>query len=160
MTRRQRIADLTTFAVPGQPALSPGGREVVYVLTTVDAAADKNVTSLWRADTDVSTGARPRHQPRQLTRGEADSSPAWSPDGSKIAFLRADGGPAQVWLLPADGGEPEQVTTLPLGAGAPVWSPDGTKVAFGAPVDLRAAPGEDDAARARRAGAPSRATRL
>ncbi|MDX6418541.1 MAG: hypothetical protein QOG28_3161, partial [Trebonia sp.] len=40
------------------------------------------------------------------------------------------------------------------------WSPDGTKVAFGAPVDLRAAPGEDDAARARRAGAPSRATRL
>ncbi|MCW2893090.1 MAG: serine hydrolase [Actinomycetia bacterium] len=160
MTRRQRIADLTTFAVPSQPALSPGGREVVYVLTTVDAAADKNVTSLWRADTDVSTGARPRHQPRQLTRGEADSSPAWSPDGSKIAFLRADGGPAQVWLLPADGGEPEQVTTLPLGAGAPVWSPDGTKVAFGAPVDLRAAPGEDDAARARRAGAPSRATRL
>jgi dipeptidyl aminopeptidase/acylaminoacyl peptidase/CubicO group peptidase (beta-lactamase class C family) len=160
VTRRQRIADLTSFAVPGQPALSPGGREVVYVLTTVDAAADKNVTSLWRADTDVSTGARPRHQPRQLTRGEADSSPAWSPDGSKIAFLRADGGPAQVWLLPADGGEPEQVTTLPLGAGAPVWSPDGTKVAFGAPVDLRAAPGEDDAARARRAGAPSRATRL
>jgi dipeptidyl aminopeptidase/acylaminoacyl peptidase len=52
------------------------------------------------------------------------------------------------------------VTTLPLGAGAPVWSPDGTKIAFGAPVDLRAAPGEDDAARARRAGAPSRATRL
>ena len=48
MTRRQRIEDLTTFALPGQPALSPDGREVVYVLTTVDAAADKNVTSLWR----------------------------------------------------------------------------------------------------------------
>ena len=129
----------------------------------MDAAADKNVTSLWRAGAGVSTGAGPdgqRRRARQLTRGEADSSPAWSPDGSKIAFLRADGGPAQVWLLAADGGEPEQVTTLPLGAGTPVWSPDGTQIAFGAPVDLRAVPGEDDAARAKRAAAPSRATRL
>jgi dipeptidyl aminopeptidase/acylaminoacyl peptidase/CubicO group peptidase (beta-lactamase class C family) len=151
VTRRQRIADLTTFAVPSQPTLSPDGREVVYVLTTVDAAAD------------VSAGAGPdghRPAPRQLTRGEADSSPAWSPDGSKIAFLRADGGPAQLWLLAADGGEPEQVTTLPLGAGAPVWSPDGTRIAFGAPVDLRAVPGEDDEARAKRAAAPVVTTRL
>ncbi|HEY1668836.1 MAG TPA: prolyl oligopeptidase family serine peptidase, partial [Trebonia sp.] len=163
MTRRQRIADLATFALPSQPTLSPDGREVVYVLTTVDAAADKNVTSLWRADTDVSAGAEPdgqRRPARQLTRGEADSSPAWSPDGSRIAFLRADGGPAQLWLLPAGGGEPEQVTTVPLGAGAPVWSPDGTKIAFGAPVDLRAVPGEDDAARATRAAAPIVTTRL
>ena len=98
--------------------------------------------------------------PRQLTRGKADSAPAWSPDGTTIAFLRADGGPAQLWLLPADGGEPEQVTTLPLGAGAPVWSPDGTKIAFAAPVDLRAVPGEDDAARAGRAAAPIVTTRL
>jgi hypothetical protein len=34
-------------------------------------------------------------------------------------------------LLPATGGEPEQLTKPPLGAGAPVCSPDGTKLAFG-----------------------------
>jgi hypothetical protein len=34
VTRRQRVEDLTTFAVPEQPALSPGGRTVVYILTT------------------------------------------------------------------------------------------------------------------------------
>jgi dipeptidyl aminopeptidase/acylaminoacyl peptidase len=158
LTRRQRIEDLTTFALPSQPALSPDGREVGYVLTTVDAAADKNVTSLWRATVPV-PGAGGGNA-RQMTRGKADSAPAWSPDGAKIAFLRADGGAAQVWALPADGGEPDRVTTLPLGAGAPVWSPDGTKIAFGAPVDLRAVPGEDDDARARRAAAPIVTTRL
>lgn len=56
MTRRQRTDDLTTFALPGQPALSPDGTEVVYVLTTVDAAADQNVRSLWRAPVPALSG--------------------------------------------------------------------------------------------------------
>jgi dipeptidyl aminopeptidase/acylaminoacyl peptidase len=154
VTRRQRIADITTFALPSQPALSPDGREVVYVLTTVDAAADKDASSLWRASVPAPGSAR------RLTSGTADSAPAWSPDGTKIAFLRADGGPAQLWLLPAGGGEPERLTSLPLGAGAPAWSPDGTKIAFGAPVDLAAMPGEDDAARAKRATAPLVSSRI
>jgi dipeptidyl aminopeptidase/acylaminoacyl peptidase len=81
VTRRPRIEDLTTFALPGQPALSPDGREVVYVLTTVDAAADKNVTSLWRAGAGAGPAGEPRPA-RQLTRGQADSAPAWSPDGT------------------------------------------------------------------------------
>ncbi|HEY1821169.1 MAG TPA: serine hydrolase [Trebonia sp.] len=162
MTRRQRIEDLTSFALPGQPAVSPDGRGVVYVLSTVDAAADKNVSSLWHVTVPApgSTAPAGGTPARRMTRGTADAAPAWSPDGTRIAFLRADDGPAQLWLLPADGGEPEQVTSLPLGAGAPVWSPDGTKIAFGAPADLLAVPGEDDAARARRAAGPITTTRL
>ncbi|MET1072738.1 MAG: serine hydrolase, partial [Umezawaea sp.] len=153
MTRRQRIDDLTAFAVPEQPALSPDGERIVYALRTVDAGADRTVRALWTVG--ARTGA-----PRQLTRGRSDSAPAWSPDGGRIAFLRSQDGPAQVWLLPADGGEPEQVTSLPLGAGAPLWSPDGTKIAFAAAVDLHAADGEDDAARSERAGAPIVADRI
>ncbi len=120
------IEDLYGFALPEQPAISPDGSEVVYVLRTTDREQDRDLRSLWR----VSGG-----DAEQLTRGEADVAPAFSPDGGRIAFLRAQDGPAQLWLLPANGGEPEQLTTLPLGAGAPVWSPDGTAVAFSAPVD-------------------------
>jgi dipeptidyl aminopeptidase/acylaminoacyl peptidase len=153
VTRRQRIEDLTAIAVPEQPALSPDGSQIVYVLQTSEVDADRSVRALWRV------GAR-EGQPEQLTRGQADSAPAWSPDGTRVAFLRAAGGPAQLWLLPAGGGEPEQLTTLPLGAGAPVWSPDGSKIAFAAAVDSRAADGEDDKARASRASAPIVTDRL
>src|SRR5262245_33564060 len=153
VTRRQRIEDLTTFAVPEQPALAPDGTQIVYVLSTTDAQADRKVQSLWRVGTTSG-------EPAQLTRSLSDSAPAWSPDGTRIAFLREQDGPAQVWLLPAAGGEPEQLTTLPLGAGAPVWSPDGAKVAFAAPVDMHAAAGEDDKARTSRAGRPIVADRL
>jgi dipeptidyl aminopeptidase/acylaminoacyl peptidase/CubicO group peptidase (beta-lactamase class C family) len=153
VTRRQRIDDLTAFAVPEQPALSPDASEIVYVLRTSDVDADRGVRSLWRVG--ALTG-----EPRQLTRGQADTAPAWSPDGTSVAFLRAQDGPPQLWLLPAGGGEAEQLTTLPLGAGTPVWSPDGSKIAFAAAVDSRAAAGEDDKARASRASAPIVTDRL
>ncbi|GAA5169879.1 MULTISPECIES: serine hydrolase [Amycolatopsis] len=132
MTRRLRIEDLTAVAAPEHPALSPDGTEVLYVLRTCDRDADENVYTLWRANLDGGD-ARP------LTRGRADTAPAWSPDGRRVAFLR-DG---NVWLLPLDGGEAEQLTSLPLGAGTPVWSPDGSAIAFSAPVDTEGTP--DDA---------------
>src|SRR5215472_8796582 len=153
VTRRQRIDDLTALAVPEQPALSPDASQIVYVLRTSDVDADRSVRSLWRV-------AAPSGEPRQLTRGQADTAPAWSPDATSIAFLRAQDGPPQLWLLPSGGGEAEQLTTLRLGAGTPVWSPDGSKIAFGAAVDSRADAGEDEKARASRAWAPIVTDRL
>ncbi|PSM38964.1 serine hydrolase [Streptomyces dioscori] len=128
MTRPLGIDDLYSLALPEQPSLSPDGTRVVYVLRTADRDQDRDERVLWTVPTG--SGAA-----RRLTRGPADTAPAWSPDGARIAFLRGGDGPAQVWLLPTDGGEPEPVTELPLGAGAPVWSPDGTALAFTAPVD-------------------------
>src|SRR5215472_15990091 len=153
VSRRQRIDDLNDIAVPEQPALSPDGEEIVYVLRTNDAAADRNLTALWRV------GSR-EGSPQRLTAGPADSAPAWSPDGSTVAFLRAGDGPAQLWLLPVKGGEPRPLTELPLGAGRPVWSPDGSRIAFAAPVDLMAVKGESEEDRARRGSAPLVAERL
>jgi dipeptidyl aminopeptidase/acylaminoacyl peptidase len=153
VTRRLRISDLADIAVPEQPTISPDGSRIAYVLRTQDTEADRPVSALWRVGTDGG-------DPVRLTRGNSDSAPAWSPDGTRLAFLRAADGPAQMWLLPADGGEPEALTTLPLGAGRPVWSPDGTRIAFAAAVDTEAAEGEDGDARAKRASAPIVADRV
>ncbi|SFW79642.1 serine hydrolase [Amycolatopsis australiensis] len=154
MTRRLGLDDLYTLEFPEQPAISPDGTRIVYVLRTADRDRDEDTRSLWQVP------AAGDGEARRLTRGTADVAPAFAPDGTRLAFLRAQDGPAQLWLLPADGGEPEQVTTLPLGAGTPVWRPDGAEIAFSAPVDLAADEGEDDSARARRASAPVVADRL
>ena len=51
MTRHQRIDDLTTFAVPGQPAVSPDGGQCLYVLRTTDAEADRDNHAIWLVST-------------------------------------------------------------------------------------------------------------
>ncbi|MDN4171869.1 serine hydrolase [Nocardioides sp. SOB77] len=126
MTRTPRIEDLGELAVPSQPALSPDGTTVVHVVRTLDLAEDRSVDRLWLVG--VAGGdARP------LTAGPEDTSPAWSPDGSTIAFLRG----GQVHVVAAAGDEPRAVTDLPLGAGAPAWSPDGARLVLSAAVDPR-----------------------
>jgi dipeptidyl aminopeptidase/acylaminoacyl peptidase/CubicO group peptidase (beta-lactamase class C family) len=142
VTRRLRIDDLAALTIPSQPALSPDGARVAYVLGGIDTEADRPTSALWITD----AGA----QPRRITQGTSDSAPSFSPDGATIAFLR-DG---QLWTLPAAGGEATQRTRLPLGAGAAVWSPDGARIAFSAPVDLEAADSETDEDRASRAAGP------
>nr|WP_042178459.1 serine hydrolase [Kibdelosporangium sp. MJ126-NF4]CEL13190.1 Beta-lactamase [Kibdelosporangium sp. MJ126-NF4]CTQ98880.1 Beta-lactamase (EC 3.5.2.6) [Kibdelosporangium sp. MJ126-NF4] len=136
MTRRLGLEDLYEIAAPSQPALSPDGGRIVYVVRTADRDKDRNVHTLW--EVGATTG-----EARQLTRGTADMAPSWAPDGSQIAFLRAQDGPPQVWFLPSSGGEAERITELPLGASAPVWSPDGSRIAFSAAVNLAGEPAQN-----------------
>src|SRR5262245_471141 len=98
MRRRLRADDLYRITTPQEPTLAPGGPTVVYGLGAADRKTDRTAYSLWQVATDGSP-------PRRLTEGPADTAPAYSPDGSRIAFLRARGAqPPQLWLLPAGSG--------------------------------------------------------
>src|SRR5262245_13836352 len=63
------------------------------------------------------------------------NSPSFAADGKRIAFLTNLSGSPQVWVVPADGGYPEQITALDDPVTAMEWSPDGAWIA------LQVAPG-------------------
>ena len=70
---------------------------------------------------------------RRLTSGGEDWWPAWSPDGTRIAFTRDVSGwfDWEIFVMEADGSHPVRLT-FDAGGDKPTWSPDGTRIAFGA----------------------------
>jgi hypothetical protein len=57
--------------------------------------------------------------------------PAWSPDGSRIAFAGSTGGPFGIYVFDFDTGDIELVPgTDDNSVGHPTWSPDGSRIAF------------------------------
>jgi dipeptidyl aminopeptidase/acylaminoacyl peptidase len=161
--RRITETDLFRFVWVADPRISPDGKWIAFVRETVDARRENYETAIWIVAAEPIAGADAA--PRPLTAGPHDSSPRWSPDGRRLAFLRqatrtaaeaegpsAPGGPGhrpgeadtagrgeQLFVLPLDGGEARQLTSLPGGADAPAWSPDGKTLAFlsrTSPTDL------------------------
>jgi dipeptidyl aminopeptidase/acylaminoacyl peptidase len=59
-----------------------------------------------------------------------EGAPAWSPDGTTLAFSSARTGTSQIFTMPAAGGSAVQVTNEVAGAFNPAWSADGTTIVF------------------------------
>ncbi|HEY8204365.1 MAG TPA: protein kinase [Pyrinomonadaceae bacterium] len=114
------------------PDLSPDGKEVVYqsVDDPAQGAKLKNSLILARA---VKNG-----EAVQLTAGGIN--PTWSPDSSRVAFLRSSGEVRNIWTVKGTGEEEKQLTThgcdidwstLPYNRVEGKffsWSPDGTRI--------------------------------
>lgn len=80
---------------------------------------------------DIFTVGIDGSSPRQLTNAPGqDFSPAWSPDGSRIAFVSERDGNANLYLMNADGSGQVALTTDPSDELGPAWSPDGSHIAF------------------------------
>lgn len=105
----------------GAPALSPDGSKVVLAVQEWSIEKNKSTSNLWLVD--VASGDL-----RQLTTAPvSDGSPAWSPDGKRIAFTskRGEDENAALYVMRVDGGEPEKILELPYAVTAPKWLPDG-----------------------------------
>ena len=60
----------------------------------------------------------------------SDGSPAWSPDGQRIAFSSIRDGNYEIYVMGADGSNPARLTYSAGGDFDPAWSPDGQRIAF------------------------------
>ena len=132
-TRTIQREDLFELQFLNGGDLSPDGSQVVYCVNKINADEDKEFSTIYLLD--ITTG-----KTRQMTNGKtADGQPRWSPDGMSIAFISDRSGVAQLYLLPADGGEARQLTNFKRGIGGSLaWSPDGSKIAFSAKPDADA----------------------
>ena len=104
--RKISAQDLLILRFVSQPQLSPDGTQVVYVSRWIDAEKNKYFSNLWLVPTSGG-------QPRRFSVGDfSDTSPRWSPDGRRIAFVSDRSDSSQIWLIPVDGGEAGQLTEL------------------------------------------------
>lgn len=131
------IDDVLDMKAVGSPAVSPDGSRVLYTVRQWEKASERESdrresrTRIWMVP--AAGGAA-----RQMTFGErGDSQPEWSPDGQFISFVSARGAgtgddapKAQLYVLRADGGEAQKLSSAPEAVMAYRWSPDSKRIAF------------------------------
>ncbi|MFQ5536843.1 MAG: prolyl oligopeptidase family serine peptidase [Gemmatimonadota bacterium] len=116
--------DVFELEVAADPQISPDGSRVVYVRRGSDVMTDRSRTALWIINADGS-GHRP------LTDGTFSvSSPRWSPDGTRLAYVSSKDGSSQIFLRWMDTGQTAELTNVTESPQGLSWSPDGTRLAF------------------------------
>jgi hypothetical protein len=113
-----------------EPAWSPDGKKIAFTQPAVTGGAGLPTRDIYTMNPD-GTGIT------NLTRTEYwfdEDSASWSPDGSKLAFVRSQSGCCpEIWTMNVDGTGLSRIgDSAPDKSGdrSPAWSPDGSKIAF------------------------------
>ncbi len=117
--------DVFALEWASDPQISPDGAQVAYVRQSFDIKGDSRRRAIWLVDRN---GVN--HRP--LAGGATnETSPRWSPDGSRLAFVASDGeGGAQIHVHWFADGVTSRVTNLVESPSRLAWSPDGSRLAF------------------------------
>jgi dipeptidyl aminopeptidase/acylaminoacyl peptidase len=121
-----QLDDLQKLVKLSDPQLSPDGKSVALVVSAPVWKTDKQDTRI--EVVDVASGAQ-----RALTRDREDvSSPRWSPDGTRLAFLAKDDKTkqSQIYVMPLAGGDAQRITDAKEGVVEFTWSPAGDRIAY------------------------------
>jgi Tol biopolymer transport system component len=104
-----------------QPAFSPDGNQVAFVLKTTEIQNSGIYTTMVGGERSL-----------QLTKNPGDYFPAWSPDGRQVAFYRFSGDGMAIYTVPALGGTEQRLYVGRSSAWTDglSWSPDGKVLAF------------------------------
>ena len=147
-----RPSDLSLLRDVSDPVLQPGGDLVAYVVSRLDLDDDRNASRLHVYDLAAD-------EDRVLTTGAADRAPRWSPDGTRLAFLRSPepDEPAQLAVIELAGGEATTLTDFDRGVNELAWTEDGAAIVV-AGTEWR--PGWEDRSDDERARQPRRITEL
>jgi len=127
--RPVNLDDLDRLQEIDDPRVSPDGQWIAYTVSTVDKAADKQMTDIWMVSWDGAQDLRLTYS----TGDHSASKPRWSPDNRWITFLSSRPGPAkgkQVWALDRRGGEAFQLTNVTGHISSYEWSPDAKTLAL------------------------------
>ncbi|RAK00658.1 dipeptidyl aminopeptidase/acylaminoacyl peptidase [Aliidiomarina maris] len=116
--------DVFALELAADPQVHQNGNSVVFVRRSMDRQTDRVVGRLWQVNTDGT-------QLRPLTQGGAnESSPRWSPNYSRIAFISNASGSPQIHMRWQDTGHSAQISNLNHAPSNLSWSPDGEWLAF------------------------------
>ena len=128
---RLTATDIFNIQYAQDPQISPDGKKIVYARSFADIMADRNYSNLWTINPDGSDN-------RPLTTGpHSETSPRWSPDGGRLAYVSDVGGTSQVYVRWMDTGQTARITSLQFAPSNLSWSPDGTQISFAANVPAK-----------------------
>ena len=118
------LMDVFELEWASDPQISPDGSQVVYVRNSMDVMKDRKRAELWIVDTQGRSH-------RRLTIGDGrESSPRWSADGRRLAYVSNQGGSSQIHLRWMDSGQTAKLSQLTRSPRGLAFSPDGTRLAF------------------------------